>query len=362
NLLQAKRFGFTDEQIANKLNVTADAIAALRKAHAITPIYQMIDTCAAEFESRTPYFYGTWHGTSEVVPSERPKVAIIGSGPIRIGQGIEFDYSSVHAVWALQKLGVETIMINNNPETVSTDFTVADKLYVEPLTIEDVVHVLEAEGCQDVLIQFGGQTGIALAHALEDKGYRLLGASADVIDQMEDRDRFYQFLDGIGVAHIPGEEVGSAEELTSAINRLGYPCVVRPSYVIGGKGMYIIRTNEDLVRIAPSLNYPLLVDAYVNGRELEVDCVTDGKTVYVPALLEQIEAAGVHSGDSTMILPPVKTSLAQQTEIEAIVQTIGQALAYKGALNIQLVLKRTMSSMCSRSIHARHGPCQSSVK
>ena len=339
NLLRAKRFGFTDAQIAQQMNVTADAVAAMRLEHDIHPVYQMIDTCAAEFESHTPYFYGSWHGTSEVVPSERPKVAIIGSGPIRIGQGIEFDYSSVHAVWALQKLGVETIMINNNPETVSTDFTVADKLYVEPLTFEDVVHVLEAEGCQDVLIQFGGQTGISLARALETKGYHLLGATADVIDQMEDRDRFYQFLDEIGVAHIPGEEVGSVDELTSAIDRLGYPCVVRPSYVIGGKGMYIIRTAAELAQVEPHLTYPLLVDAYVDGRELEVDCVTDGKTVYVPALLEQIEAAGVHSGDSTMILPPIKTSLAQQAEIEAIVQTIGRALTYRGALNIQFVLK-----------------------
>ena len=299
----------------------------------------MIDTCAAEFESRTPYFYGTWHGTSEVEPSDKRKVAIIGAGPIRIGQGIEFDYSSVHAVWALQKLGVETIMINNNPETVSTDFSIADKLYVEPLTSEDVIHVLEAEGCRDILIQFGGQTGIALAHDLETAGYHLLGASADTIDQMEDRERFYQFLDSIEVEHIPGEEVTSPMQLQEVIQHLGYPCILRPSYVIGGKGMLLIHSEEQLAEVLPNLAYPTLVDQYVAGRELEVDCVTDGETVYVPVVLEQIEAAGVHSGDSTMVLPPVETSLSIQEQVESIAKRIGRALDYKGALNIQFVLK-----------------------
>lgn len=338
NLLQAKRLGFTDEQLATSTGLTVAQIRKARFEYGMTPVYQMIDTCAAEFKSRTPYFYGTWHGTTELVPSTKRKVAIIGAGPIRIGQGIEFDYSSVHAVWALQELGIEAIMINNNPETVSTDFTVADRLYVEPLTLEDVVHVLEAEGCQDVLIQFGGQTGITLAHALEAEGYRLLGAAADVIDQMEDRDRFYQFLDKIGVDHIPGEEVMTADDLTDVIERIGFPCVLRPSYVIGGKGMVIVRDEIEVMSIASKVNYPLLVDAYIQGRELEVDCVTDGKTVYVPAILEQVEAAGVHSGDSTMILPPVATSHVQQETIASIVQKIGQSLAYKGALNIQFVV------------------------
>lgn len=339
SLLQAKRHGFTDEQLATSSGVSIQSIRDKRSEYGITPVYQMIDTCAAEFESRTPYFYGTWHGTTELVPSIKPKVAVIGAGPIRIGQGIEFDYSSVHAVWALQKLGFEAIMINNNPETVSTDFTVADRLYVEPLTVEDVIHVLEAENCEDVLIQFGGQTGISLAHALEEAGYRLLGAEADIIDQMEDRDRFYQFLDEIDVAHIPGEEVTEAEGLADSIERIGFPCVLRPSYVIGGKGMVIIHSTDDLLRVTPSLDYPLLVDAYVEGRELEVDCVTDGNTVYVPAILEQVEAAGVHSGDSTMILPPIVTTMVEQQKIEAIVQKIGRALSYRGALNIQFVLQ-----------------------
>lgn len=338
-LLQAKRLGFTDTQIADIMNVQVADVKAIREAASIHPIYQMIDTCAAEFESQTPYFYGSWHGTTEVKPSDKTKVAIIGAGPIRIGQGIEFDYSSVHAVWALQKLGVETIMINNNPETVSTDFSIADKLYVEPLTSEDVMHVLEAEGCHDVLIQFGGQTGIALAHELEAAGYHLLGASAQTIDQMEDRERFYQFLDSIEVEHIPGEEVSSQIELNEAVQQLGYPCILRPSYVIGGKGMLLIRSEERLAEALPSLAYPILVDQYVAGRELEVDCVTDGETVYVPVILEQIEAAGVHSGDSTMVLPPVETSESIQGKVESIAKRIGRALDYKGALNIQFVLK-----------------------
>ncbi|MFN4214893.1 carbamoyl-phosphate synthase (glutamine-hydrolyzing) large subunit [Exiguobacterium sp.] len=339
NLWQAKRLGFTDEQIAAIADVTIQDVTQMRSMFGIHPVYHMVDTCAAEFESQTPYFYGTWHGKTEVKASSARKVAVIGAGPIRIGQGIEFDYSSVHAVWALQQQGIEAIMINNNPETVSTDFTVADRLYVEPLTIEDVTHVLEAEGCHDVLIQFGGQTGIALAHALEAAGYHLLGASADVIDQMEDRDRFYAFLDEINVAHIPGEEVGTAAGLYDAVVRIGYPCVVRPSYVIGGKGMHILQSEADLDRIIPDLTYPLLVDLYVAGRELEVDCVTDGQTVYVPAILEQIEAAGVHSGDSTMVMPPVETSEAHQRQIDTITKQIGQALSYRGALNIQFVLK-----------------------
>ncbi|MEJ6527562.1 carbamoyl-phosphate synthase (glutamine-hydrolyzing) large subunit [Exiguobacterium sp. USCH10] len=338
-LLQAKRLGFTDTQVAEIMNVHVADVKALREAASIHPIYQMIDTCAAEFESQTPYFYGSWHGTTEVKPSDKTKVAIIGAGPIRIGQGIEFDYSSVHAVWALQKLGVETIMINNNPETVSTDFSIADKLYVEPLTSEDVMHVLEAEGCHDVLIQFGGQTGISLAHELEAAGYHLLGASAQTIDQMEDRERFYQFLDSIEVEHIPGEEVSSQIELNEAVQQLGYPCILRPSYVIGGKGMLLIRSEEQLAEALPSLAYPILVDQYVAGRELEVDCVTDGETVYVPVILEQIEAAGVHSGDSTMVLPPVETSESIQGKVESIAKRIGRALDYKGALNIQFVLK-----------------------
>ncbi|WP_215113680.1 carbamoyl-phosphate synthase (glutamine-hydrolyzing) large subunit [Exiguobacterium sp. s63] len=338
-LLQAKRLGFTDAQIADVMHMQVEDIKALREAASIQPIYQMIDTCAAEFKSKTPYFYGSWHGTSEVESSDTRKVAIIGAGPIRIGQGIEFDYSSVHAVWALQKRGVETIMINNNPETVSTDFSIADKLYVEPLTSEDVMNVLEAEGCRDVLIQFGGQTGIALAHDLEAAGYHLLGASANTIDQMEDRERFYQFLDSIEVEHIPGEEVTSPTQLHDAVQKLGYPCILRPSYVIGGKGMLLIRSEEQLEEALQTLSYPTLVDQYVAGRELEVDCVTDGETVYVPVVLEQIEAAGVHSGDSTMVLPPVETSLSIQEQVESIAKRIGQALDYKGALNIQFVLK-----------------------
>ncbi|MCY1692181.1 carbamoyl-phosphate synthase large subunit [Exiguobacterium sp. SL14] len=334
----AKMMGFTDEQIAFLTGVSAVDIEHLRKEQGITPVYHMIDTCAGEFNSATPYFYGNWSGQTEVMASTKKKVAVIGAGPIRIGQGIEFDYCSVHAVRALQTSGYETIMINNNPETVSTDFEVADRLYVEPLTLEDVIHVLEAEDCQDVLVQFGGQTGIALAAGLEQAGYHLLGTTADVIDQMEDRERFYQFLDDIGVERIPGQEVSTHEQIIEVATTIGYPVMIRPSYVIGGKGMHIIRNQQQLEEIVPELSFPVLVDAYLQGKEIEVDCITDGTTTYIPILMEQLERAGVHSGDSTMILPPVSLSATVQDEVARIAQMIGQQMAYKGAFNIQFVL------------------------
>ncbi len=338
SLKQTKMMGFTDEQIAFLTGVGAVDVEHLRKEKGILPVYHMIDTCAGEFKSATPYFYGNWSGQTEVTASTKKKVAVIGAGPIRIGQGIEFDYCSVHAVRALQASGYETIMINNNPETVSTDFEVADRLYVEPLTLEDVMHVLEAEDCQDVLVQFGGQTGISLASGLENAGYHLLGTTAAVIDQMEDRERFYQFLDDIGVDRIPGQEVATHEQMIEVATTIGYPVMIRPSYVIGGKGMHIIHDQEQLETIVSELAFPVLVDAYLQGKEIEVDCITDGTTTYVPILMEQLERAGVHSGDSTMILPPVSLSATVQSEVERIAQMIGQRMDYKGAYNIQFVL------------------------
>ncbi|WP_312451274.1 carbamoyl-phosphate synthase (glutamine-hydrolyzing) large subunit [Exiguobacterium sp.] len=338
SLKQTKMMGFTDEQIAFLTGVGAVDVEHLRKEKGILPVYHMIDTCAGEFKSATPYFYGNWNGQTEVTASTKKKVAVIGAGPIRIGQGIEFDYCSVHAVRALQASGYETIMINNNPETVSTDFEVADRLYVEPLTLEDVMHVLEAEDCQDVLVQFGGQTGISLASGLENAGYHLLGTTAAVIDQMEDRERFYQFLDDIGVDRIPGQEVATHEQMIEVATTIGYPVMIRPSYVIGGKGMHIIHDQEQLETIVSELAFPVLVDAYLQGKEIEVDCITDGTTTYVPILMEQLERAGVHSGDSTMILPPVSLSATVQSEVERIAQMIGQRMDYKGAYNIQFVL------------------------
>lgn len=339
SLQQAKRFGFTDQQIAQITDVPLEVVQQQRNTFLIQPSFQMIDTCGAEFSSLTPYFYGSWSGRTEVTPSSRKKVAVLGAGPIRIGQGIEFDYCSVHAVRALQKAGYETIMINNNPETVSTDFEVADRLYVEPLTIEDVVHVLEAEQCRQVLVQFGGQTAITLAAELEQLGYQLLGTTADTIDEMEDRDRFYQFLDRLQIDRIPGQEVSNEEELTAIVKELGYPLMIRPSYVIGGKGMHRLTTASDLEKLLPEMAFPILVDAYIEGQEFEVDCISDKTTTYVPVIMEQIEAAGVHSGDSTMILPPVSAPASLQDEIERIAQTIGQHLDYQGAFNIQFVVK-----------------------
>ncbi|WP_214893810.1 carbamoyl-phosphate synthase (glutamine-hydrolyzing) large subunit [Exiguobacterium sp. H66] len=339
SIQQAKRHGFTDQQIADITGVAAEDVHELRIAHDITPAFQMIDTCAAEFVSTTPYYYGSWSGRTEVQLSNQQKVAVIGAGPIRIGQGIEFDYCSVHAVRALQRAGYETIMINNNPETVSTDFEVADRLYVEPLTIEDVVHVLEAEQCQDVLVQFGGQTAISLAADLEARGYQLLGTTSDTIDAMEDRHRFYDFLDQLDIKHIPGEEVMTVDALKKTVMALGYPLIVRPSYVIGGKGMHILNDDAMLEALLPSLTFPALLDAYIAGQEFEVDCISDGTTSYVPIIMEQIEAAGVHSGDSTMVLPPKSASAQLQNEIERISKKIGQHLSYRGAFNIQFVVK-----------------------
>ena len=338
SLKQTKMMGFTDEQIALLTGVGSSDIKQTRQEYGVMPVYHMIDTCAGEFKSTTPYFYGNWSGQTEVMTSVKKKVAVIGAGPIRIGQGIEFDYCSVHAVRALQASGYETIMINNNPETVSTDFEVADRLYVEPLTLEDVIHVLEAEGCQEVLVQFGGQTGIALAAGLEQAGYRLLGTTASVIDQMEDRERFYQFLDQLGISRIPGQEVATQVEMETVAEAIGYPVMIRPSYVIGGKGMHIIQNKNQLETIAPELSFPVLIDAYLQGKEVEVDCITDGTTTYVPILMEQLERAGVHSGDSTMILPPVSLETSVQDEIEQIAQKIGTQMDYKGAFNIQFVL------------------------
>lgn len=338
SIQQAKQHGFTDQQIADITGVTTETIHDIRMLHGIHPVFQMIDTCAAEFASTTPYYYGSWSGKTEVLPSNQKKVAVIGAGPIRIGQGIEFDYCSVHAVRALQRAGYETIMINNNPETVSTDFEVADRLYVEPLTVEDVVHVLEAEDCQDVLVQFGGQTAISLAASLEERGYQLLGTTSDTIDAMEDRHRFYDFLDQLDISHIPGEEVMTIDTLKKTATRLGYPLIVRPSYVIGGKGMHILKDETMLQDILPSLTFPVLLDAYVAGQEFEVDCIANGTTSYVPIIMEQIEAAGVHSGDSTMILPPKSATVELQDAIERIAKKIGQNLPYRGAFNIQFVV------------------------
>ena len=266
---------------------------------------------------------------------------MIGSGPIRIGQGIEFDYCSVHGVYALQAENVETIMINNNPETVSTDFATADRLYFEPLTLEYVLNVIEAEGIEDVIVQFGGQTAINLAQGLEDYGINLLGTSFDTLDQLEDRARFYQLLQKLNIPHVPGTMANNESELIQCAEEIGFPVLLRPSYVIGGQGMEIIRSKENLINRMEhgvALVYPMLIDSYIPAKEAEIDLIADGTDIYVPIVAEHIEKAGVHSGDSMAYLPAQTLSQATKEKMVAYAKSIVNELTYKGLMNIQFVI------------------------
>ncbi len=316
-------------------------VRAYRKELGITAVYKTVDTCAAEFESHTNYHYSTYFGENEQEKTDKKKVLMIGSGPIRIGQGIEFDYCSVHGVYALQAQNVETIMINNNPETVSTDFATADRLYFEPLTLEYVMNVIEAEGIEDVIVQFGGQTAINLAKELEEYGVNLLGTSFDTLDQLEDRDRFYQLLQKLHIPHVPGTMANNESELVQSAEDIGFPVLLRPSYVIGGQGMEIIRSKDSLmnrIKNGVALVYPVLIDSYIPAKEAEIDLVADGKDIYVPIVAEHIEKAGVHSGDSMALLPAQTLSEATKEKMVAYAKSIVNELAYKGLMNIQFVI------------------------
>jgi carbamoyl-phosphate synthase large subunit len=333
-----KEKGFSDAFLASIWNVKEAEIRRKRKQLGIIPAYKMVDTCAAEFHSETDYYYSTYFGADERKASDKEKVLIIGAGPIRIGQGIEFDYSSVHSVYALQKEGYETVLINNNPETVSTDFAVADRLYFEPLVLEDVLNVIEAEQIQKVVVQFGGQTAINLVKELEEAGVTILGASYDVIDQLEDRDRFYQLLEELAIPHVPGVIAENENELVEKAEKIGYPVLLRPSYVIGGKGMFIVQNEQQLLQQAATLTYPVLIDAYLEGKEAEVDVVADGKSVLIPTIIEHVEKAGVHSGDSYAWLPAQTLSEDEKAKIKTFAEKIVQKLQFKGLMNIQFVI------------------------
>ncbi|WP_458414328.1 carbamoyl phosphate synthase large subunit [Schinkia sp. CFF1] len=337
-----KKYGFADSYLATVWNVPENEVRCLRKGFNIHAAYKMVDTCAAEFEANTPYYYSSYFGECEVEKSDKKKVCIIGSGPIRIGQGIEFDYSSVHGVLALQDEGFETIMINNNPETVSTDYEMADRLYFEPLTLEDVLNVLEVEGTNDVIVQFGGQTAINLVSQLEKAGVNILGTSEDVIDQLEDRERFYQLLKKVDVPHIPGETALNVDELKEKAGEIGFPILLRPSYVIGGKGMIILKNEKEFEKLIndnnTEISFPILLDAYVAGKEAEVDVLTDGKDILIPTIIEHIEKAGVHSGDSTAVLPSVSISEKEKGLMAEYSKRIAVELNFKGIMNIQFVL------------------------
>ncbi|MCF6137040.1 carbamoyl-phosphate synthase large subunit [Pseudalkalibacillus berkeleyi] len=342
-LKEAKVRGFSDTVIAELWNVKEIEVYQYREQQNIFPVYKMVDTCAAEFDSETPYYYGTYGQENEVVDSKKESVLVLGSGPIRIGQGIEFDYATVHTVWAIQEAGYEAIIINNNPETVSTDFSTSDKLYFEPLTIEDVMHVVRQENPMGVVVQFGGQTAINLASELSARGVKILGTSLEDMDRAEDRDKFEQTLHTLGIPQPPGKTATSVEGAIKIANEIGYPVLVRPSYVLGGRAMEIVYQEQELlqymknaVKINPE--HPVLIDQYLFGKEIEVDAISDGETVYIPGIMEHIERAGVHSGDSIAVYPPQSITEHMKNQIIDCTTKLAKGLKIVGLLNIQYVI------------------------
>ena len=354
NLLrQAKRLGFSDDQIAALTDDLAERVRETRRRNGIVPVYKMVDTCAAEFEAVTPYFYSTYEEENEALPLPEPKAIVIGSGPIRIGQGIEFDYSSVHAAWALQEAGVRSIMINSNPETVSTDFDTSDRLYFEALDVESVLDILDNETIDPseggsgnytpLILQFGGQTAINLAEPLSLAGAPILGSSFDTIDIAEDRKRFENFVAGLGISQPPGATVNYYQDAFKVAASIGYPVLVRPSYVLGGRAMEICHNEQDLQRYVNTVvnineKHPVLVDKYLEGKEVEVDAICDGKEVLIPGVMEHIERAGVHSGDSFAVYPGVNLYRHEVDTIVDYTTRIGIGLQAKGLINIQFVI------------------------
>ena len=343
-LRQAKRMGFADEVIAAYGGTTWQEIRAQRKAWHILPTYKMVDTCAAEFEAATPYYYSTYASEDEVAVSDRKKVCILGSGPIRIGQGVEFDYCTVHSVWALKELGYETIIINNHPETVSTDFDTSDKLYFEPLTVEDVLNVLDKEKPEGVIVQFGGQTAINLAAPLAEAGARILGSSVDSIDRAEDRERFDEVLTKCAIDRPKGHSVTDLEGALRAAHDVGYPVMVRPSYVLGGRAMEIVYSDDELkhymeTAVQASSDHPVLVDHYLMGTEVEVDAICDGKDVLLPGIMEHIERAGIHSGDSIAVYPPRTLSEHVIRTVIDYTMRMARELEVKGMINVQYIVR-----------------------
>lgn len=342
-LVAAKQNGFADATIAELWHMSVDQVRQLRQEQQILPVYKMVDTCAAEFASTTPYFYGTYEQENESQVSAKPSILVIGSGPIRIGQGVEFDYATVHSVKAIQKAGYEAIIMNSNPETVSTDFSISDKLYFEPLTLEDVLNVIDLEKPEGVIVQFGGQTAINLAEPLVARGIKILGTSVNDINRAEDRDEFDQV---IKKARIPQPDGGTATDAAGALaiaEKIGYPVLVRPSYVLGGRAMEIVKHAKDLDyymhnAVQVSHDHPVLVDQYLIGKECEVDAICDGQNVLIPGIMEHIERAGVHSGDSMAVYPPQSLSAAVQEQIVTYTEQLAKDLNCVGMMNIQFVI------------------------
>ncbi len=345
NLLrQAKQNGFADTKLARLWKMTAEEIRQFRKEERILPVYKMVDTCAAEFESSTPYFYSTYALENESIKSDKESVLVLGSGPIRIGQGVEFDYATVHSVKAIQATGYEAIIMNSNPETVSTDFSVSDKLYFEPLTFEDVMNVIELEKPKGVIVQFGGQTAINLAEPLSKAGVKILGTQVADLDRAEDRDLFEQALKDLNIPQPPGQTATNEEEAVAAARKIGFPVLVRPSYVLGGRAMEIVENEADLrsymrTAVKASPDHPVLVDSYIVGKECEVDAISDGRQVLIPGIMEHIERAGVHSGDSMAVYPPQTLSAQVQRTIADYTKKLAIGLHCIGMMNIQFVIK-----------------------
>ncbi len=358
-LWQSKRFGFSDSQIGTLADRLPAQVRQLRQDWGMQPVYKMVDTCAAEFDAVTPYFYSTYEKENEAVSEQRHKAIVIGSGPIRIGQGIEFDYCCVHSAWALQKAGYQSIMVNSNPETVSTDFDISDRLYFEALDeesmrdiIENEVYSTKPDGSDFIappcIVQFGGQTAVNLATPLTRAGFPLIGSSSETIDLAEDRKRFENFLNELGIPQAPGAAVNTVEEAIKVAELIGYPVLVRPSYVLGGRAMEIVHNVNELaryVKLAADLDtgHPVLIDKYLLGKEVEVDAVSDGESVFIPGIMEQIERAGVHSGDSMAIYPAIELTKAETDTIVDYSIRIGIALGIKGLMNIQFDVVRDNS-------------------
>ena len=343
-MLEAKNIGLADRSIAEITGKTADEVRTIRKTMHILPKYKMVDTCAAEFEAATPYYYSTFQAEEdEVRVSDARKVIVLGSGPIRIGQGVEFDYSTVHAIWSIRAAGYEAIIINNNPETVSTDFDISDRLYFEPLTTEDVLNIIDKEKPEGVIVQFGGQTAINLAASLQKAGVKVFGTSVDDIDRAEDRERFDEVLTQTQIPRPQGISVTNLDDAVTGAAKIGYPVMVRPSYVLGGRAMEIVYNEAELrdymsraVKVTP--DHPVLVDRYMQGTEVEVDGISDGVDVVIPGIMEHVERAGVHSGDSIAVYPPQTLSSKVIYTIIDYTKRLALSLHVKGLLNIQFVV------------------------
>ena len=344
-LREAKRWGFSDAYIGELWHLTEDEVYALRKKYGILPVYKMIDTCAGEFDSYVPYFYSTYETENESIVSDKEKVIVLGSGPIRIGQGVEFDYSTVHAIRAIKAAGYEAIVINNNPETVSTDYTTADKLYFEPLTVEEVCNIVELEKPIGVICSLGGQTAINLAAPLARRGVNIIGTDCEAINRAEDRYAFEEVISNLQIPHPTGAAVTDIESGVQTAARIGYPVLVRPSFVLGGRAMEIVAGEESLRHylknaVAVDVDKPVLVDKYYVGKEVEVDAICDGEQVFIPGIMELVERTGVHSGDSTSIYPPMSISQKVRDTIADYTTRLGLGIGIRGLFNIQFIVDK----------------------